>query len=354
MCLSVVVLGAIFMLSQVALATQWWLQARTAADNPWPEDMISGLDKNVAGLDDEDSDDDADASDEGDASAAVDAILASRGDEPRIRRPLSDVGKPSTDACRTVLRVGSSWKGGQKPEAVQSVLAQVFKDASGFWASSAEEISAVSKASGDGPPGPCAEATYGEIEVDGLHSVLTGLAQSPAAFDVFVDLGAGVGRTAAAALLLGLAAKAFAVELGPQRFALGCKAFAETNAFTSPPPESGDTHTAFLELYHGDARRWPEIAAKHDWPKCGPGWAFYLGAECFRDALMVDISRALIQGCSSGARLAVLGRRLPASAIRPHAGHGTNLYFRDIGAIKAKTTWSPGTDVHLYELSSIR
>merc|ERR1740130_687823 len=117
-----------------------------------------------------------------------------------------------------------------------------------------------------------------------------------------VDLGAGVGRTAAGALLLGHAAKAFGVELGPQRFALGCHAFKQVK-----PAGATSGRQASLELLLGDARSWPEQEAARGWPRCGAGWAFYLGAECFRDSLLGAIADAIVRGCDSGARLAVLG-----------------------------------------------
>jgi len=144
--------------------------------------------------------------------------------------------------------------------------------------------------------------------------------------------------------LLGLAAKAFGVELGPQRFALGCRALENLpRAARVPSRPVSQAHS--LELVHGDARDWPRLAKQHGWPECSSRWAVFLGAECFRDSLLSAISQALLHGCAVGARIAVLGRRFPTEVA---AASGPRL--QEIGFVRARTTWSSGADVFLYKV----
>lgn len=232
-----------------------------------------------------------------------------------------------------------------------------------------------------GAPAPCAEATYGEITLEGLQAVLHALAakqlpklglQDPSAtspdsarlFDIFLDLGAGPGRTAAAAVLLGLAGGALGVELGPQRFALGCHALAKAAVGSDAGSDAGGGRAAAaaapavapatapgLELLRGDARDWPRLVADSGaggGAVCGQGWAVFIGAACFRDALLANIAHATLRACTAGARMAVLARRLPLAA-QSGAGEGTG-HFEEVGSVRARTTWSEATEVFLYRL----
>jgi len=309
--------------------------------------------------------------------AAVDQILALRGDEIKFRRPLADLILPSSNHCAVDLSVSS---GISTDAAIEKTLAELFNDASGFWAADAEEVAAVAQGSGVGPPATCTEATYGEITVEGLRAVLESLAlalvpslsplrpdspPSPASllvssdggvpspglttFDAMIDLGAGTGRTATASVLLGFTRRAFGVELGPQRFALGCQALSAAAPAASPSAASLGPGVARLAFLRGDARAWPELAANHGWPLCGPRWVLFLGAACFREALLASIARAIERGCRQGVGVAILGHRFPASVLAETAAA---VRLMEIGSVRAKTTWSSGSEVFLYQLMS--
>jgi len=303
-------------------------------------------------------------SDEGDdVSKAVDDILASRGEEPRMRRPLLAV-KPQTGAyCGGTLP--QLPHGQRSDQEVEDRLSIIFKQASGFWAADAEEtkhVADVASAAG-GPKATCAEATYGEIQVKGLRMVLEELVRvqdahrpsNAAPFKAFVDLGAGVGRTAAAAVLLGLASDAYGVELGPQRFAMGCQAL--TNASDAVGGPRNLIAKPRVDLAQGDAREWAEITAEK-WPSCRSDWAFFIGAECFRDSLLGSVGRAIARACEIGAHIAVLGRRFPAELTDPGVVNGAGpgvvgdgpRHVKELGSVMAPTTWSTGVEVHLYTI----
>lgn len=314
--------------------------------------------------------------DAAETAAAVTAILASR-DEMLMRPPLADLIIPESGHCSGSLP--DMPLGGCSDADTEAALESLFGESNGFWASDAKETAAVGEVgiAAGGPAAGCAEATYGEITAEGLRVILSALSarftklssaqltmgearppQPP--FDVFMDLGAGTGRTAVAATLLGFAARALGVELGPERFALGCQALKGTKsggAVVSSRPRrvacngtisrSSMLIDPTLELIRGDAREWPGLAKQQGWPLCGKRWAVFIAAKCFRASLLRSISLATARACQSGMLLAVLGNRLPETTEKD----GT-YRWQEIGSVLARTTWSDGTEVFLYQLQA--
>jgi len=302
-------------------------------------------------------------------SAAVDAILALR-DEHRVQRPVV-VPDPGTEACEAWLPITAAIPTGAAM-AAEEELSRIFRNSSGFWTGSKEaaainEAVAAGSSGIDGPaagPGAhCVEATYGEITVEGLNTVLTALrdeakskapnttllASSPTSqqkspFDAFVDLGAGVGRTATAAALLGFTEQSLGVELGRERFSMGCAALQGATTKEEHAPLQGAR--AKITLFHGDIRQWAALASKTG-SDCSSRWVFYVGAECFRDALLSAAAEAVAAACPPGIFVAVLGRRLPQNLTTTN---GIFLPLRGGEPLLAKTTWNPneGSDVFLY------
>lgn len=324
-------------------------------------------------LDADDPDLDAGADDG--VSAAVDAILASRG-EHLVQRPVV-VRDPRAEACEALLPLTVALPTGVVLTAEKEV-SRIFKNSSGFWTGS-EEAAAINEAvaagSGgmDGPvagPGAhCVEATYGEITVEGLHTVLTALsdeienktlnttlltslptARQTPPFDAFVDLGAGVGRTATAAAMLGFAERSLGVELGRERFSLGCAALQGVTAKEEHVPLQGAR--AKITMFHGDIRQWAALARKTG-SDCTSRWVFYIGAECFRDALLSAAAEAVAAACPPGIFIAVLGRRLPQNLTTTN---GLFVPMRGGEPLLAKTTWNPheGSEVFLYRIPGHR
>jgi len=309
-----------------------------------------------------------------DVRAAIDFILASRGDEPKIRKPLADLKLPLEGFCSGNLPTVPSK--GCPQEAVEKSLEHMFQDASGFWAADAQEnaaVDSVAEAAG-GPVGHCTEATYGELTVRGLRDVLIALRAASVdptqPFDAFLDLGAGPGKTAAAAALLGFASQGLGVELGPQRHALGCQALSRAQRSNGNKsgrirrgaepwaaacePSAADAGAAIrqpsLQLLRGDAQEWAALAADHDWPSCGPRMAIYLGAECFRDTLALGLGRAISQSCAAGANIAILGRRFPDEVATPPATSSVR-WLEQVSSLHVEATWSPSAEVFLYRVA---
>lgn len=306
------------------------------------------------------------AEDDAFAAAAVDDILASRGNEPRYGRPLADLDLlPKSDRCASDLPPVPV--GGCSPKSVETALSAMYRESSGFWAADLSESSVVAAAADDvgGRPGLCAEATYGEITVGGLRAVLQAVAEAAtstaesgrdadgAPFDAFFDLGAGVGRTAAR--FLGFAVAAFGVELGPQRFALGCKALAGARSVPGVCEAAQKTCVPRIELLREEARSWVQLVAARSWPSCTARSVIYLGAECFRDNLLDAIAQAVVRGCDAGATVAVLGRRFPPPSAAGKAPHLTAHRTRVLeSAGLTMPTWSGSVDVFVHHVRDAR
>jgi len=314
---------------------------------------------------------DVDAGADDGVSAAVDAILASRG-EHLVQRPVV-VPDPGKEACEAWLPLTAVLPTGTALAAEEEV-SRIFKNSSGFWTGSKEAAAineAVDAGSGRlhgpvaGPGAHCIEATYGEITVEGLNTVLTALsdevkskalnttlltssptAQQTSPFDAFVDLGAGVGRTATAAALLGFTERSLGVELGRERFSLGCAALQGATTKEKQVPLQGAK--AKITLFQGDIRQWAALARKTG-SDCSSRWVFYIGAECFRDALLSATAEAVAAACPPGIFVAVLGRRLPQNLA---AANGLFVPLRGGEPLLAKTTWNPreGSEVFLYRI----
>eukprot|EP00401_Gymnodinium_catenatum_P068102 CAMPEP_0117615116 /NCGR_PEP_ID=MMETSP0784-20121206/84379_1 /TAXON_ID=39447 /ORGANISM="" /LENGTH=363 /DNA_ID=CAMNT_0005418853 /DNA_START=156 /DNA_END=1247 /DNA_ORIENTATION=- len=312
---------------------------------------------------------------------------ANRNAESRIRRSLVDLKYIGEGRCVGTL---PTLKFGHRSDMeVDSRLATVFPEASHVLPSETEEAVKEATANAGDATAHCSEATYGEIRVSGLRRALGALArlhvaaanvdaeltskampslvQNPASppFQAFVDLGAGIGRTAAAAVLLGFASQAFGVEFWPKRFAIGCRALANASIAANADRL---VKTATLEAPRL-VREWPTSAARAGgWP-CGPQWAFFVGAQCFRDAILASVGRALAEVCDVGTHVAVLGRRFPAEVTEATAANNIGIdhanaaggrsratqlrkrYLQERGSLLAATTWSRAAEVFLYDVA---
>eukprot|EP00746_Dinoflagellata_sp_MGD_P047794 gnl/MRDRNA2_/MRDRNA2_21806_c0_seq1.p1 gnl/MRDRNA2_/MRDRNA2_21806_c0~~gnl/MRDRNA2_/MRDRNA2_21806_c0_seq1.p1 ORF type:complete len:261 (-),score=56.46 gnl/MRDRNA2_/MRDRNA2_21806_c0_seq1:31-702(-) len=216
---------------------------------------------------------------------AVANILASRGDDYFVIHKPAEAPDPQGTLCAGDLfsrRLDQS-----SVSSVEKELATLFADSSGFWTGSkeAQSINAAAKEQA-GPAGKCAESTYGEITIAGFQTVLTSMAEGdvsgrPHPFDAVVDLGAGIGRIAAAAALMGFTTQALGVELGHQRFAMGCAAIRKFKPLKK-------VLASKLTLLEGDAREWAQLASKAGM-RCNEYWVFFLGAKCFRDSLLDSV-----------------------------------------------------------------